>query len=146
MPVKWSLVPHSFLQGNYVLSRDLMPLSACFPPAPMLPSKAACGQAGGGPLCFLWEQAVLHGSPKVAVGQQPLMAAGWQRAVGAEQAESTSPLLRGFSSQWGGGCLPQPESPSNPPAHGLLLSPPAKWGRLAGAHLEGLREEEAGQG
>lgn len=61
------------------------------------------------------------------------MASGRQRLAGAERAESTSPLLRGFSSQWGrGGCLPQPESPGNPAAQGLLAFSPAEQGRLAG--------------
>lgn len=87
-----------------------------------------------------------HGAPSVDVGQQPLMVSGWQRPVGAEQAESTSPLLRGFSSQWGGGgCLPQPESPGNPAAMGLLAFPAAEWGRLEGTDGDGLRQEEAGR-
>lgn len=55
------------------------------------------------------------------------MVSGRQRPAGAEWAESTSPLLRGFSSQWGrGGCLPQPESPSNPAAQGLLCVFPSR--------------------
>lgn len=49
MSVEQSLVPRSFLRGNYALTRELIPLSACFPPAPMLPSKPACGQSGGTP-------------------------------------------------------------------------------------------------
>lgn len=56
-----------------------------------------------------------HNTPTVDVGQQLLMVSDRQRPAGAERAERTSPLLRGFSSQWGGGgCLPRPESPVIP--------------------------------
>lgn len=108
----------------------------------MLPSKATRGRPGGmprerGPPYLLGVQVVPCGAPSVDVGQQPLMVSGRQRPAGAERAESTSPLLRGFSSQWGGGgCLPRPESPSNPAAIGLLAFPPrpgqAGRGRFGG--------------
>lgn len=72
------------------------------------------------------------------------MVSGRQRLAGAERAESTSPLLRGFSSQWGrGGCLPQPESPGNPAAQGLLAFSPAEQGRLAG--IDSVRGTKTGR-
>lgn len=52
MLVEQSLVPGSFLQGSYVLSSEVIPLSACFPAAPMLPSKATCGRSRGMPCAW----------------------------------------------------------------------------------------------
>ena len=48
-PVRQRLVPRSFLWDDYVLARELIPLAACFPPAPMLPSEAARGRPRGMP-------------------------------------------------------------------------------------------------
>lgn len=133
----------SFLQSSYVLTRQL-----CSPLSLLCSSSSDAQQSClwqiwgdtlcGVPPCLLWVQVVPHGTPCVDVGQELLIVSGRQRPAGAERAESTSPLLRGFSSQWGrGGCLPQPESPGNPAAQGLLAFSPAEQGRLAGVDVAG---------
>lgn len=71
---------------------------------PPLPATGGCGQGGCG-------SAAAYGFRSA------------KTSAGAERAESTSPLLRGFSSQWGGGgCLNPPVIPQ--PPGGLLASPP----------------------
>lgn len=129
-PLEQFPVPRSFLRGSHVLAGELIPLSARFPPAlipqshphghrgdaphrgPPLPAAGGCGQGGCG-------SAAAYGFRSA------------KTSAGAERAESTSPLLRGFSSQWGGGgCLNPPVIPQ--PAGGLLASPPAEQGRFGG--------------
>lgn len=87
MPAERSLVPCSFLRGNYTLTRELIPLSACFPPAPTLPSKAARGRSGGRPA---------QGTPLPPVG-----AGGAPRC---SQRGCGSAAAYGFRSAETGGC------------------------------------------
>lgn len=125
-------------------SEQLRPHKTAISPLSLLPSGSSDAQQSclwqtwgghpvwGTPLPPMGASSV-PGTPSVDVGQELLMVSGRQRPAGAERAENTSPLLRGFSSQWGrGGCLPQPESPGNPAAQGLLAFSPAEQGRLAG--------------
>lgn len=49
-PVEWSLVPRSFLRGNYVLSRELIPSQSAFLWLRCCPAKPPVANRGGCPV------------------------------------------------------------------------------------------------